>query len=87
MHLGFVRPVVIIIMATKQESPQKDNWLNELEMLVVNPKVRNELNDIQGTSKLAENLKQIFYQAYKEAYRDSNNDDNKNLQDFQMALT
>jgi hypothetical protein len=74
-------------MATKQESPQKDNWLNELEMLVVNPKVRNELNDIQGTSKLAENLKQIFYQAYKEAFRDSNNDDNKNLQDFQMALT
>jgi hypothetical protein len=56
-------------------------------MLGVNPKVRNELNDIQGTSKLAENLKQIFYQAYKEAYRDSNNDDNKNLQDFQMALT
>jgi hypothetical protein len=56
-------------------------------MLGVSPKARNELNDIQETSKLAENLIKIFYQAYKEAYRDSNNDDNKNLQDFQMALT
>ena len=34
-------------------------------------KVKNELNDIQETSNLAENLKQAFYQAYKEAYNDS----------------
>ena len=60
-------------MATKQENPQKDSWwLNELESLGVSPKARNELNDIQETSNLAENLKQIFYQAYKEAY--SHND-------------
>ena len=62
-------------MATKQEYPQKDNWwLNELESLGVSPKARNELNDIQETSNLAENLKQIFYQAYRDAY----NDDNQN---------
>lgn len=53
-------------MATKQENPQEDNWwLNELESLGVSPKVRNELNDIQETSSLTEDLKQIFYQAYK----------------------
>jgi hypothetical protein len=60
-------------MATKQENPQKDNWwINELESLGVSVKVTNELNDTQETSNLAENLKQIFYQAYKEAYNDDN---------------
>lgn len=60
-------------MATKQENPQKDNWwINELESLGVSVKVRNELNDTRETSNLAENLKQIFYQAYKEAYNDDN---------------
>ena len=59
-------------MATKEEGIQKDTWwLNELESLGVSPKVKNELNDIQETSNLAENLKQEFYQAYKEAYTDS----------------
>ena len=58
-------------MATKEEESQKDTWwLNELESLGVSPKVKNELNDIQETSSLAENLKQAFYQAYKEAYND-----------------
>ena len=51
---------------------QKDTlWLNELESLGVTPKVKNELNDIQETSNLAENLKQAFYQAYKETYNDN----------------
>lgn len=59
-------------MATKQENQEKDNWwINELESLGVSVKVRNELNDTQETSNLAENLKQIFYQAYKEAYNDN----------------
>jgi hypothetical protein len=58
-------------MATKQENPQKDSWwINELESLGVSVKVRNELNDIQETSNLAENLKQIFYQSYKDAYNE-----------------
>ena len=58
-------------MATKQENPQKDSWwINELESLGVSVKVRNELNDIQETSNLAENLKQIFYQSYKDAYKE-----------------
>ena len=58
-------------MATKEEESQKDTWwLNELESLGVSPKVKNELNDIQETSSLAENPKQAFYQAYKEAYND-----------------
>jgi DNA repair ATPase RecN len=72
-------------MATKQENIQKANWwLNELESLGVSPKVRNELNNIQETSNITENLKQIFYQAYKSAY--NNNEDNKNSPNFQMAL-
>ena len=71
-------------MATKQENLQEDNWwLNELESLGVSPKVRNELNDIQETSSLTENLKQIFYQAYKDAYK---NDNNQKSSDLQMAL-
>jgi len=36
----------------------------------VRVKVRNDLNDIGETSSLAENLKQILYQAYKDAYND-----------------
>jgi hypothetical protein len=60
-------------MATKEEGIQKDTgWLNELESLGVTPIVKNELNDIQETSNLAENLKQAFYQAYKEAYNEVN---------------
>lgn len=59
-------------MATKEEGIQRDTWwLNKLESPGVSPKVQNELNDIQETSNLAENLKQAFYQAYKEAYNDS----------------
>lgn len=61
-------------MTTKQENLQKDSWwTNELESLGVSLKVRNELNDTQETSNLAENLKQKFYQAYKVAYNDDNN--------------
>ena len=71
-------------MATKQENLQEDTWwLNELESLGVSPKVRNELNDIQETSSLTENLKQIFYQAYKHAYKN----DNQKSSDLQMVLT
>lgn len=62
---------LVLTMATKQENPQEDNWwLNELESLGVRVKVRNDLNDIRETSNLAENLKQILYQAYKDAYND-----------------
>ena len=72
-------------MATKQENIQKVNWwLSELESLGVSPKVRNELNNIQETSNLAENLKQLFYQAYKCAYND--NEDNKYSPNFQLAV-
>jgi hypothetical protein len=71
-------------MATKQENLQENTWwLNELESLGVSPKVRNELNDIQETSSLTENLKQIFYQAYKDAYKN----DNQKSSDLQMVLT
>ncbi len=62
---------LVLIIATKQENPQEDNWwLNELESLGVRVKVINDLNDIRETSNLAENLKQILYQAYKEAFND-----------------
>jgi flagellin-specific chaperone FliS len=61
-------------MATKQEKPQEVSWwLNELESLGVSVKLRNDLNNIQETSNLAENLKQIFYQAYKDAYNENDN--------------
>jgi hypothetical protein len=61
-------------MATKQEKPQEDSWwLNELESLGVSVKLRNDLNDVTETSNLAENLKQILYQAYKDAYNDNDN--------------
>jgi hypothetical protein len=75
-------------MASQQENPQKDNWwTNELESLGVSVKVRNELNDIQETSNLAENLKQVFYRAYKDAYQDNDNEDNKNSSNIQIAPT
>jgi hypothetical protein len=72
-------------MTTKQENLQKDNWwINELESLGVSVKVRNELNNIEETSSLAENLKHTFYQAYKAAY---NKDNNKSSTHLQMVLT
>jgi DNA repair ATPase RecN len=68
-------------MATKQENPQKDNWwLNELESLGVSPKTRNELNNMQEISNLTENIKQIFYQAYKAAYNDDSSQNSSNVQ-------
>jgi hypothetical protein len=54
--------------------------------LGVSPKTRNELNNMQETSNLAENLKQMFYEAYKEAYNANDNEDSKNSTEFQMAL-
>ena len=70
-------------MATKRENVQKNSWwINELDSLGVSVKIRNELNNIQEISSFAENLKQIFYQAYKDAYSDNN----QNSSDVQMAL-
>jgi hypothetical protein len=61
-------------MSTKKENPQKDSWwINELDSLGVSVEVRNELNDIEETRSLAENLKHVFYQAYKAAYNEDNN--------------
>ena len=71
-------------MATKRENVQKNSWwINELDSLGVSVKIRNELNNTQEISSFAENLKQIFYQAYKDAYSDNN----QNSSDVQMALT
>ena len=53
-------------MVTKQENPQKDSWwISELDSLGVSVRVRNELNDIQETSNLAENLKHVFIKPIK----------------------
>jgi hypothetical protein len=58
-----------IKMATKNKHPERFGWWpNELESLGVSPKRCNELNDKQEVSNLTENLKQIFYQAYKTSY-------------------
>ena len=74
-------------MASKQENKQKDNWwINELESLGVSIKVRNELNNIEETSSLAENLKHTFYQAYKAAYNKDNNENSSNVQKLQRLL-
>jgi intein/homing endonuclease len=71
-------------MATKRENVQKNSWwVNELDSLGVSVKIRNELNNTQEIGSFAENLKQIFYQAYKDAYSDNN----QNSSDVQMALT
>lgn len=75
-------------MATKQESPQKVNWwLNELETLGISPKTRNELNDIQETGRLTENIKKVFYQTYKEAYNDDNSQNASNVQNSFNMIT
>jgi flagellin-specific chaperone FliS len=71
-------------MATKQENLQKNSWwINELDSLGVSVRVTNDLNDINETSNLVENLKHVFYQAYKHAY----NYDNQNRVNIQAALT
>ena len=58
-------------MATKQEDTQNESWwISELDSLGISVKARTELNDIQETSNLVENLKQLLYESYKEAYND-----------------
>jgi len=72
-------------MSTKQENPQKDNWwINELDSLGVSVEARNELNNIEETSSLAENLKHAFYQAYKAAYNEDNNRNSSNSNSVNM---
>ena len=39
-----------------------------MDSLGISVKVRNELNNIEETSSLAENLKHMFYQAYKDVH-------------------
>jgi flagellin-specific chaperone FliS len=56
-----------------------------LDSLGISVKVRNELKNIEETSSLVENLKHVFYQAYKAAYNDK--DKNKNSPVFQIVLT
>lgn len=69
-------------MATRQESPEKDMWwVNELESLGVTVKALNELNNVQETSGLVENIKQIFYDTYKSAYS------NNHTKNIEMTLT
>ena len=51
-----------------------------MESLGVSPKARNELNNMQEISNLTENIKQVFYQAYKEAYNDDNSQNSSNAQ-------
>ena len=55
-----------MIMATTQESSEKDMWwVNELEFRGVTVETLNELNNVRETSCLVEKIMQIFCNTYK----------------------
>jgi len=48
----------------------KSYWHNELKSLGIDPKRKCELNDKEELAELVDNIKQVYYQAYKLAYSD-----------------
>ena len=53
--------VVILIMATRQESSEKDMWwVNELEFRGVTVETLNELNNVRKTCCLVEKIANIL---------------------------
>jgi hypothetical protein len=52
-------------MATKQENPKKSWRINKSGLLGVSVKIRNELNDVQESSTLAEILNKYFIKPTK----------------------
>jgi hypothetical protein len=53
--------VVVMIMATRQESSEKDMWwVNELEFRGLTVETLNELNNVQETSCLVEKVANIL---------------------------
>ena len=54
-----------MIMATIQESSEKDMWwVNELEFRGVTVETLNELNNVRETCCLVEKIMQTFYDTY-----------------------
>jgi len=53
-------------MSHKSEYPERYGWWrNELALLRIMVKKRNELNDLRELGDLTENIKQTFFQDYK----------------------
>jgi hypothetical protein len=43
-------------------------WICELMSLAIEPRRKNELNDVRELKALTNNLKEVYYQRYKTAY-------------------
>jgi hypothetical protein len=57
-----------MIAAIKDQTDKEGYWINELMSLAIEPRPKNELNDIAELEALANNIKQVYYQDYKTAY-------------------
>ena len=60
----------------QEPSFKKEYWQNELDLLGIEAKRENDLNDGTELEALAEIIKQVYYQDYKTAYSDNSNNNN-----------
>lgn len=57
------------MIATSEDQTYKEYyWISELMSLAVEPREKNELNDVGELEALANSMKQVYYQDYKTAY-------------------
>ena len=64
MVVGYTK----MIAAIKDQTDKEGYWINELISLAIEPRRKNELNDIAELEVLANNIQQVYYQDYKTAY-------------------
>ncbi len=73
------------MIATSEDKTDKEGyWINELTSLAIEPRRKNELNDVPDLEALANNMKQVYYQDYKIAH-DANNSEIKGRDEFNFV--
>jgi hypothetical protein len=57
-----------MMAASGDQTDKEGYWISELMSLALEPRRKNELNDVAELEALANNMKQVYYQDYKTAY-------------------
>ena len=69
-------------MMNKNQGDRNHYWQNELNSLGIEPKRKNDLNDKEELEALADNIKEVYYQAYKTAYDENVDPDDPKFDDI-----
>jgi hypothetical protein len=57
--------VLEMIVASENQTDKEGYWIRELMSLALEPRRKNELNDVGELEALANNMKQVYYQDCK----------------------